>query len=335
MYLPFEDSWPTPLSRESYRYDGYWPNQGDDPSRIVEHYLAAPPIDQGLTEEYKQAFWAVQRQFIEHFQQKDYTQTEMQCYFGGKATNRVDYGINTWWTTDEPYYWDDWMALQFLLQLWNGGRGQADPRMWAARADISRPQWQGRTLMGVVDAAYYGAGAFSGAAMIRRCRTLSEETGLNVRAYGVASHDSVSNTENVTLLLSAWADGADAFMPWQTLGSEESLEQNDAGCTGGSALMAPGDRFDLAVAGDLRLKALRDGQQLIEYLTMLSERYRLNREQIKAMIHEATRAQTDPNRMQPIDDADAIDFASLSAWQIQQLRRRIVELLLRKPPSDG
>jgi hypothetical protein len=329
MYLPFEESWPTPLDRQSYRYDGYWPQKGDDPGRIAEHYLTAPPIAQGLTPQYKAAFSSVQRQFIEHFQERNYTQTEMQCYFGNKVGHRVEYGVNTWWTTDEPLYWDDWMAVQFFLQLWATGRGSADPRVWTARADVSRPQWQGGTLAGLVDAAYYGAGGFTGPAMVRRCRTLGQETGLNVRTYGSAGHDSTSNTENVAVLVSAWADGADAFLPWQTLGSDESLDQNDAGCAGGSAMLVPGDRFGLAVVGDMRLKAFRDGQQLIEYLTLLAERRHLSRQQIKAMIHEATRSRREPQRAGPIDDADSIEFAALSARHLDELRRRIAGLLLR------
>ncbi len=329
MYLPFEDSWPTPLSKKSYRYRGYWPKKGDDPGRIVEHYLTAPPIDQGFSSEYREALVAVQQQFIEHFRDKGYTQTEMQFFLGGKVSNRVQFGTNTWWTTDEPYYWDDWLALQYFLQIWAAGRGSADPRVWAARADISRPQWQGRSLGGLVDAAYFGAGGFGGPAMLRRCRTLSQDAGLNVRAYGSASQDGLSNTENVTTLLSAWADGADAFLAWQALGSEASLEQNDAAAAGGNALLVPGVRFGQAVVGDMRLKAFRDGQQLIEYLTLLSERYRLTREQVKTMLHEATRPQSDPSRARPIDDADTIRLAGLNGWQIQQLRRRVADLLVR------
>lgn len=329
MYLPFEDNWPTPLTEQTYHYEGYWPQQGDDPSRIIDHYLSAPPIAKALSEDYKAAFLAVQQQFIEHFEKMGYNQTEMQCFFGGKVNNRIEYGVNTWWTTDEPHYWDDWLALQFFTHLWATGRGSADPRLWTARADISRPQWQGRTLAGLIDAGYYGAGGFRGNGMVRRCRTLVRDTGLNLRTYGSANLDSLSNTETVAMMLGAWADGADAFMPWQSLGSEASLDDNDAGAAGGSALLAPGDRFGKAAVADLRLKAVRDGQQLIEYFTLLADRRRLNREQVKGMIHEATRSPSQTRQSVDIDDVDEIEFASLSAWKIAQLRRRVADLLVR------
>ena len=290
MYLPLDDSWPTPLSPETYNYPGPWAKQGDGLGPLVEHSLSAPYVGEGLSQSYRDAFAAVQRQFIEHFKEKGYGRTEMQCCFVGKATNRIDFGSNSWWTTDEPLYWDDWLAAQFFLQSWTRGRAGADPRLWTARADVSRPQWQGRTLNGVVDAVYFGAGGFDSPAMVRRCRTLGQETGIDVRVYGSASPDNGSNLENVTALLTSWADGADAFAGWQTLGSDKALDAGDAGAEGGSALLVPGDRFHVAVVADMRLKALRDGQQLIEYLTLLTQRRQLTREQIKVMIHDALRS---------------------------------------------
>jgi hypothetical protein len=327
MYLPFDDNWPTQLSPETYSYSGYWPKQGDGIGRLAEHSLTAPYLGEGLSPQYQDAFLAVQRQFIEHFRQMGYHRTEMQCCFVGKAANRIDFGSNSWWTTDEPYYWDDWLAVQFFLQMWARGRADADPRTWTARADVSRPQWQGRTLNGVVDAVYFGAGGFSTPAMVRRCRALGQETGLNVRAYGSASPDTASNLENITTLLTSWTDGADALAGWQTLGSDKALDANDAGAEGGSALLVPGDRFHLPVVADMRLKALRDGQQLIEYLTLLAERRQLTREQMKVMIHEALRSGGRGRTGRPVADVDGLSLGQLSSWSLCQLRRRIADML--------
>jgi hypothetical protein len=328
MTLPLEDSWPAPLTPETYKYPGYWPTQGDDPSRIVEHYLQSPPIEKGLTDEYKAAFAAVQRQFVDHFREKGYAQTQMQCFFGGKVSNRIQFGTNVWWTTDEPCFLSDWLALQFFTQLWSSGRGQADPRLWAARADVSRPQWQGLMLAGRADVVYYGAGGQADAAMIRRCRWLTQETGVQVRAYGSLAHEALSTLENIVLLVDAWCDGAHAFAAWQTLGTDPALDRNDAGTEGGVALMVPGDRFGIGPVADIRLKALRDGQQLIEYLALLQRQRKLTREEIKAIVHEATRPQDQAQRGEPIEDADAIEFTSFTAWQVAELRRRILEALL-------
>ncbi len=331
MYLPYEDSWPTPLSKKTYDYQGPWPGRGDSAEYITQHYLTAPYIGRALSDEYKEAFRAVQRQFVEHFREMGYTRTEMQCFYGGKVTHRIDFGANMWWTTDEPYHWDDWMALQYFCWWWTDGarRAGANSRRWTARADISRPQWQGRVLDGIVNEVYYGAGGFNSPAMVRRCRILAQDTGLNVRTYGGANRDTESNTQSVSALLNAWTDGADAYLPWQTLGSDKALDKGDRGASGGAALLVPGDRFSLPVVADMRLKAFRDGQQLIEYLVLLGRRHKLNREQIRAMLHEAVRLDAKSRPGAGLDNADSMQFAVLSPWQISQLRRRLAELIAR------
>ncbi len=107
MYLPFEDSWPTPLTEETYDYPGHWPGRGEARRHLVDHYMTAPYVADALSMEYISAFLAVQQQFIEHFAEMGYDRTEMRCFYAGKNTHRIDYGSNMWWTTDEPYHWDD------------------------------------------------------------------------------------------------------------------------------------------------------------------------------------------------------------------------------------
>jgi hypothetical protein len=330
LYLPFEDSWPTELAKETYRYPGRWPGRGDSRDLIVEQCLKAPYIGDGLSQDYKDAFLAVQRQFVEHFKEKGWTKTEMQCFFGGKNTHRIEYGSNMWWTTDEPAQWEDWLALQFFDRLWTSGRTAlgADARQWAARADISRPQWQGRVLSGATDTVYFGAGCFG---MRRTIRRLAEDAGVKVMAYGSASPDNVSNTRTVAWLLDCWLNGADGALPWQTLGSEAALDTNDAGAGGGNALLVPGKKLGHEVLADLRLKAMRDGQQLIEYLVLLSAKRGLNREQLRAMIGKSLEIRSAARPGANPDDADALEQATVQAWQLAELRRNLAKMIVEGP----
>jgi len=328
MYLPFQDSFPTPLSKETYNYQGHWVGRGEDRKYLIEHYLKAPYIGDALSQSYKDAFRAVQRQFIEHFREKGWDQTEMQCFYGGKNTHRIEYGANMWWTTDEPYHWDDWLALQFFCRMWTQGRSDAERGQWLARADISRPQWQGRVLDGIVHTVYFGAGSFSSPDMYRRCRILSRETGLKLMTYGSTNPDNESNTQSVVWILNAWLNGANGVLPWQTLGGDGALDKNDRGAGGGNALLVPGKRFGLEVVGDMRLKALRDGQQLVEYLTILAERYDLQREQIRDMVYRAVEFEAGTRAGTGADNADSLKFSTLKAWQISELRRRVAELIM-------
>ncbi|MFQ6097436.1 MAG: hypothetical protein ACE5O2_06860, partial [Armatimonadota bacterium] len=331
MYLPFEDSWPTPLTKDTYNYQGHWPGRGEDSKWLIAHYMTAPYIADALSRDYKDAFLAVQRQFIQHFAQMGWNQTQMQCFYGGKNTHRINYGSNMWWTTDEPYHWDDWLALQFFCRMWTRGRGDADARGWAMRADISRPQWQGRVLDGVVNTVYYGTGAFSSEAMCRRCRTLSQEQGFRLMTYGSANRDNESNVRTVEWMLHAWTNGANGVLPWQTLGGDKALDDNDRGAGGGNALLVPGERFGLDVVADMRLKALRDGQQLIEYVKILAERRNLRREQVRALVGRALRVEPRVRPGADADDAEALEFGALEAWQISELRRHLARLIVGPP----
>jgi len=331
MYLPFMDSWPTPLTPQTYHYDGHWPGRGETTASLIDHYMTAPDIGDGLSQSYRDAFFAVQRQFIDHFKQQGWRQTEMQSFYGGKNTHRLDYGADMWWTTDEPYHWSDWLALQFFCTLWTEGRraAGADPAIWSARADLSRPMWTGRVLDSVVNSVYWGG--FTNARWYQRAAWLSETTGLRSRAYGSANPATESNTQTVSTLLQVWSHGANGFLPWQTLGNDASLDVNDNG--GGNSLLVPGTRFGLPVVGDMRIKALRDGEQIIEYLVILTDRYRLQREQVAAWLATALVLSTDTRAGAAPDDADGARVSSLTDWQIAALRRRLAELIVARPPG--
>jgi hypothetical protein len=326
MYLPFIDSWPTPLSTETYRYTGHWPGRGESSASLIDHYMTAPYIGDALSQSYKDAFLAVQKQFVEHFADRGWNRTEMQLFFGGKISHRIDYGINMWWTTDEPYHWNDWLALQFFGNLWAEGRRAlgANRSIWSVRADLSRPMWTGRVLDTIVDHVYWSG--FTDPRSHQRAEWLSEHTGSGIRAYGSVNPATESHTQSVSVLLQGWLHGADAWLPWQTLGDDASLDVADN--VAGAALLVPGTRFNLPVVGDMRLKALRDGQQIIEYLVILSERHHLQREQVRAMLDDALRltARTAPGTTQ--DDAGAARFSTLDVWRIAELRRALAERIV-------
>jgi hypothetical protein len=326
MYLPFEDSWPTPLTHQTYNYAGHWPAKGEATQHLIDHYMTAPYIGDGLSQSYKDAFLAVQRQFVEHFAERGWNRTEMQLFYGGKNTHRLDYGANMWWTTDEPYHWDDWLAVQFFANLWAQGRRAlgVDSAIWSVRADLSRPMWTGRVLDTVVDNVYWGG--LSDARWYQRASWLSENAGLGIRAYGSVNPATESNTQTISALLRVWAHGANGFLPWQTLGDDASLDAVDN--VAGTSLMVPGTRFERPVVGDMRLNALRDGEQIIEYLVILMERYRLQREQVAALLGRVLPLSTADATGGVPDDADAGRFSTLQDWQIAGLRRMVAELIV-------
>ena len=327
--LPYYDSWPTELTTKTYNYKGYWPSRGDDRTGLAAHYMTAPYVADGLSRDYKDAFAAVQRQLVSHFKAKGWDRTEMQCIFVGKNTHRTNYGVNMWWTTDEPYHWDDWLALQFFGRLWTAGRRPGEATQWVFRADISRPQWQGRVLDGAVDVVHFGTGSSSTPAMIRRCRRLARETPLSLRTYGSANRDDTSNLGSVVWIVGAYLNGSRAALPWQAMGNDKALDAGDPP-GGGNALLAPGTRFGVSVVADMRLKAFRDAEQLAEYLHIVAGRYNLNRRQLRAMVAGAVDLTARTADGASADNADALRFTKLSAWQVSEFRLALAELITAK-----
>jgi len=329
MPLPFEDSWPTAMNEENYAYTGHWPKKGEKAERLNEHYLTAPPIEQALNRDYQEAFLAVERQFIEHFKEKGWGRTEMQCMFMGKITHRTDYGKNMWWTTDEPYFWNDWLALRFFKRLWTEGRVGASPSQWAARADISRPQWQADLLDGIVTCVYFSGGLYSDPAMHRRTVELSRRGGFQLRVYGGANPDTGSNSETLAWILDARLKGANAALPWQTLGGESALDDNDRSALGCNALFVPGQRLGHKVLADMRVKSFRDGAQLIEYLELVAAKRGLLNAQLEAMVNACVGLRTAKLEGASADNADAVRMGALPEWKISGLRRALAEMIKR------
>src|SRR5262249_3492744 len=149
-----------------------------------------------------------------------------------------------------PYHWEDWLALQYFCKLWTQGREalKADPKVWATRGDISRPNWEGRVMEGVLDKQY---GAMSGIGVLR-LGGIHEDSGLRVNNYGGASPDNASNLGSLTILLNVWLSGGDAHLPWQTIGGDAALDSIDAGAGGCNGLLVAGDRVGLPCVADTR-----------------------------------------------------------------------------------
>ena len=146
--------------------------------------------------------------------------------------------------------------------------------------------------------------------------------------YGSANDDASANTGSVSILLGVYLNGGNAHLPWQSLGDDAALDTNDAGAGGGNALLVDGHRFGLPVVGDLRLVALREAQQLIESTwNWWGKKKNLSRQQLKEMVLEVMPFEAGRKKGANADNADAMAFTTLQAWQIDRLRARLAGLL--------
>jgi hypothetical protein len=169
--------------------------------------------------------------------------------------------------------------------------------------------------------------------MHRRGDELSRRAGFQLRAYGGANPDRRSNTETLAWILDARLKGANAALPWQTLGGEGALDNNDKSAFGCNALFVPGKRLGRKVLADMRVKAFRDGEQLIEYLELVAAKKGLRSEQLAAMVSAFAGLGASKLAGASADNADSIRMRTLPDWKIAALRRALAEIIALQP--DG
>ena len=222
---------------------------------------------------------------------------------GGRGTS--------WWLLDEPNHRDDWLALAYFARLWRAGVGKNPAVTMLHREDISRPQWQRDYLDGLVDLMVVSGELYTKGP---RLREMKERLGVRYWNYGSANAVRRSNTEMEAWAVRAWLAGADAIVPWQTIGSDENYTRPEE-----TALLLPGKRFGIeGPVASLRLKALRRAQQDVEYLTLLAAAKGWDRDQvgaaaagllkIDAAFHQSDAQDAGSYRFGPMR---AVDFADL------------------------
>ena len=69
------------------------------------------------------------------------------------------------------------------------------------------------------------------------------------------------------------------------------------------------------------------GRVLLNLLAAVAE---FEREQISAMVHQAIRLQAGVRPGAGADNADALRFGTVKAWQLAELRRTLAELIVAK-----
>jgi hypothetical protein len=318
LYLPFNEAWPTDI-RQHYRYT---PTVLDYPATIVEHALKAPPIEEALPESFAKAFTAVMRQFADHCREKGWTQTRFHYYLnnknyykdpktGGKGTS--------WWLLDEPNYRDDWLAIAYFARLFRAGTAGVKDVHILHREDLSRPQWQRDFLDGLVDLIVVSGELFQKQPLLKEMR---HRYGATLWNYGSAHPVRESSAQAQAWAVRAWLAGAEAIVPWQTVGSDENFVKAEE-----TALILPGKRFELMEPlASLRLKALRRAQQDVEYLVLLSKAKGWNREQIAAAVADILNLQM-KFEQKDAEDAGTYRFGSVSPDGFTDLRRAIVKAL--------
>lgn len=244
-YLPFSENWPVSVF-ENFK-PSYW-------------------ADEAFTDQYRDELTKAFSAFARYCNQKNWHRTIFQFYLNNKVYNRKTFPRSSApWIFDEPVNTQDFWALRWYGKLW---RSAADPvqgkaKMWY-RGDISYTQFGRNILWGVTDIEYLGSNDPQKMRMKRDEQTYSGNS--HFAEYGTANKIETSNMQAILWCISAWSKGAMGILPWQTIGSSASWEKAEE-----TALFYP---HHGGPKPSVRLKAFTKGQQLVEYLTLLSQVYR-------------------------------------------------------------
>lgn len=320
LYLPFHEAWPVDI-RDHYRYQ---PTILDYPATITEHALKAGPIEELTDADLANGFVNITRAFAEHIRQKGWTRTDFQFYQNDKHYSKdpKQGGRGTsWWLLDEPNHRDDWLALAYFNRLFVKGRSGTPGVSLPMREDISRPQWQRDYLDGLVDLMVVSGELYQKGPMLRE---LQERTHMRYWNYGSANAVQRSNLEAEAWAVRAWLAGADAIVPWQSVGDDSNYAHPDE-----TALLMPGKRLGInGPVVSLRLKALRRAQQDAEYLRLLAAAKSWDRAQVAAALRKLLPLETGVDFTQKdSDDAGSYHFGPLRASNFVQMRHAIAESL--------
>ena len=148
--------------------------------------------------------------------------------------------------------------------------------------------------------------------------------------YGSSNALEDNNAQPAAWCLYAWCHEADGVVPWQTLGRGESWQEADP-----LALFYPGESIGLkGPLPSVRLKSFRQGEQDVEYLTLLAQtlgepRWAVGEAVLQRLGLHGERQGTG---FQGGEDAGRLAFAGLTPQDLWSLRVQVGRMLDRAHP---
>jgi len=297
-YLPLNENWPMSIDRGFL--GGYW----------AEKALTAP---------YRRDLVEAARRFSEHVGEQGWTSTRFEFYLNNKV--RYKQKRNSWdgssapWDFDEPVNTQDFWALRWYGEAFlEGVRAAGSPASMVFRADVSRPQWQRDLLDEVLGSWVIGRGSL--AAYERLVADRRQRMHATVHSYGAANRLESPNSAVVGWCLEAWRQELDGLLVWQSIGSDRSWDRGSR-----LALLYPGGPVGVEMPlPSLRLKALRRGQQDVEYLALLEERLELAPWQLRRMVVELLPSlSVSGGGLEDPPEPTPVDLWRLRRWAASQL----------------
>lgn len=310
-YLVLSEHYPVSMA-EGYRWNDL---------KWEDHWLKAGPIEEGFGREYQETWVAVAKDHLKHIRERGW-KTKFHVYLNDKYfykqydEKRKAHGPGvSFWLLDEPHHIDDFHALKFFGELLRRAQG-GDRDSLVYRVDLSRPEASRETLSRVMDLNVSGGLA----EYARFLADWRERHGQVFWTYGTTPGSDESALSLSALALDLYSRGADGYVPWLVLGSEENWTAFEKTCV----IYTGRPRGISGPCASLRLKAYRRAEQDVEYAWLLAGKRGLlrgdpGRERLRAMLAEILRGERKAERFDGhgaiVETMGGVDPSRLEAFR--------------------
>jgi hypothetical protein len=324
-YLPFYENYPAPVDpgyangrvhRKGYEATGKTFDKGEYNTWMCANDVL---VEDGFSDDWKQAAAAVAAEYRRHFEEKGWTGTQFQIFANNKHF-KGEYPTSLW-TLDEPSFGRDFRALGFLYRTFQ--QPFAGSRLNViTRGDVSRPEWQGDRLDGACDLFVVSSAIYSYQAQLRRRMA---EHGSRYWFYGGAPAPDRDMSQLTAVYLKNWMAGCEGGLAyWTSFGGNKWDEPSDLACV----LMGSHGYGGKAVP-TMRISASRRAQQDIELLNLLSRKPGWDRVRVTRALGAALNFASS-TQAKNADDPGVITFGSINAESLATVRTAVIRLLGEK-----
>ncbi len=318
LYLPMNENYPLAMKAN---YDAGIALEGK--GWKARHDLFGKPPELAFSKTYQDAFVTCTSDFVRHFEEKKYNRTLAEGFFNNKWSFSQDGLGGTAWVLDEPSTFLDWNALRFYSGLFHTGLKEKKETRFVFRGDVSRPNWQGSCMDGLMELMNSNNEQFQLPDIMREHRRRMPAM---LYTYGAANSPDRSNLETVAWCLKAHCMGCDGVVPWQSLGGDKSFDVGDLPDQGNALIVDGRKRFGVNAIASLRVFAFRQGAQLVELLRLLEIKKGWSRAHSGALVSQIIPLGAE-FKQGFADDATPLKFEKLNADDFVRLKEAILRML--------